>query len=317
MLSSLTARRRPGWMALVSQGGEMALAHVVRDRRARPEVRLLERFSLDGNEGQVLQRLKAARRLKSYRCTTLIGDGEYSLSPVEAPAVPLEERKEALRWLIRDLVSYPVDNACLDVLEIPSEGQPPGRPVSVMVVSAGEAAVRARIAPFAEAGVPLDVIDIPELAQRNVAALLEDDNRGLVFLRIDESGMMLTLTFHGELIAIRRGEMNTRQLNGDDAALRERVLERLVLELQRSLDNFDRQFSHIPVSKVVLAAYPVVENLTEALREAIYLPVHEIDLASVLDFPSIPELKQPQNQARNVLAIGAALRAAPAAGAKA
>ena len=167
----------------------MALVHVVRDRRARPEVCLLERFSLDGNEGQVLQRLKVARRLKSYRCTTLIGDGEYSLSPVEAPAVPLDERKEALRWLIRDLVSYPVDNACLDVLEIPSEGQPPGRPASVIVVSAGEAAVRARIAPFAEAGVPLDVIDIPELAQRNVAALLEDDNRGLVFLRLDEHGL--------------------------------------------------------------------------------------------------------------------------------
>lgn len=93
-------------------------------------------------------------------------------------------------------------------------------------------------------------------------------------------------------------------------------MERLVLEVQRNLDNFDRQFSHIPVSKVVLAAYPVVENLTEALREAIYLPVHEIDLAAVLDFPSIPELKQPQDQARNVLAIGAALRATPQAGAK-
>ena len=112
------------------------------------------------------------------------------------------------------------------------------------------------------------------------------------------------------------GVVGTSDAVGDDAALRERVQERLVLEVQRSLDNFDRQFSHIPVSKVVLAAYPVVENLTEALREVIYLPVHEIDLAAVLDFPSIPELKQPQNQARNVLAIGAALRATPQAGAK-
>ena len=39
----------------------------------------------------------------------------------------------------------------------------------------------------------LDAVDIPELAQRNVAALLEDQNRGLAFLRIDETGMMLTL----------------------------------------------------------------------------------------------------------------------------
>ena len=81
----------------------MALAHVVRDRRARPEVCLLERFSLDGNEGQVLQRLKVARRLKSYRCTTLIGDGEYSLSPVEALEQALDLQRDRICRTSHDL----------------------------------------------------------------------------------------------------------------------------------------------------------------------------------------------------------------------
>lgn len=121
--------------------------------------------------------------------------------------------------------------------------------------------------------------------------------------------MMLTLTFHGELIAVRRGEMNTLQLNSADADERARVLERLVLEVQRNLDNFDRQYSHIPISKVVLACYPVVENLVDELIENIYVPVREMDLAPVMDFPSIPELRSPQAQARSLLAIGAALRA--------
>lgn len=102
--------------------------------------------------------------------------------------------------------------------------------------------------------------------------------------------------------------MNTRQLNGADADERARVLERLVLEVQRSLDNFDRQYSHIPISKVVLACYPLVENLMNELIESIYVPVREMDLASVLDFPSIPELRNPQAQAKSLLAIGAALR---------
>lgn len=87
------------------------------------------------------------------------------------------------------------------------------------------------------------------------------------------------------------------------------MLERLVLEVQRSLDNFDRQYSHIPISKVVLACYPVVENLVNELIENIYVPVREMDLAPVMDFPSIPELRNPQAQARSLLAIGAALRA--------
>ena len=177
-----------------------------------------------------------------------------------------------------------------------------------MVVSAAEQSGRSRVAPFVAAKVPLAAVDIPELAQRNIAALFEDENRGLAFLRLDENGMMLTLTFHGELIAVRRGEMNTQQLNSTDPEQRARVIERLVLEVQRSLDNFDRQYSHIPISKVVLACHPAVENLVNELVESIYVPVREMDLASVMDFPSIPELRNPLAQAKSLLALGAALR---------
>ena len=304
----LAARRKPGWLALIPQGGEITLAHVVRRRDSRPEVCLLDRFVVEASEREALKRLRSARSLKSCTCTTLMAEGEYSLTQIDAPQVPQEERKEALRWAIKEMVAYPVDSACIDVLDIPSAGMPQGRSAGVMVVSAAESAVRSRVAPFEAAKVPLAVVDIPELAQRNVAALLEDENRGLAFLRVDESGMMLTLTFHGELIAVRRGEMNTRQLNGADADERARVMERLVLEVQRSLDNFDRQYSHIPISKIVLACYPLVENLMNELIESIYVPVREMDLASVLDFPSIPELRNPQAQAKSLLAIGAALR---------
>ena len=304
----LAARRKPGWLALIPQGGEITLAHVVRRRDSRPEVCLLDRFVVEASEREALKRLRSARSLKSCTCTTLMAEGEYSLTQIDAPQVPQEERKEALRWAIKEMVAYPVDSACIDVLDVPSAGLPQGRSAGVLVVSAAESAVRSRVAPFEAAKVPLAVVDIPELAQRNVAALLEDENRGLAFLRVDESGMMLTLTFHGELIAVRRGEMNTRQLNSADAGERARVMERLVLEVQRSLDNFDRQYSHIPISKVVLACYPLVENLMNELIESIYVPVREMDLASVLDFPSIPELRNPQAQAKSLLAIGAALR---------
>ncbi len=308
MLPFLSVQRKPGWLALLPQGGRLTLAHVVRDAGSRPEVRLLDSFALEKSEAEALIRLRTARQLKSYACTTLLGDSEYNLTQLDAPAVPVEERKEALRWAIKEMVSYPVESACIDVLDIPSVGMPPGRSAGVMVVSASEKAVLARVAAFEAAKIPLAVVDIPELAQRNVAALLEDENRGLAFLRIDESGMMLTLTFHGELIAVRRGETSTLQLNGSDADQRARVKERLVLELQRSLDNFDRQYSHIPISKVVLACYPDVENLAIELGENTYVPVKAMDLSSVLHFPSVPELKNPQFQAKNLLAIGAALR---------
>ena len=286
----------------------MTLAHVVRGRDARPEVRLLDSFAMESGARDALQRLRGARRLKDYACTTLMDDGEYSISQLDAPNVPATERKEALRWALKDMVTYPLETACIDVLDVPNEGVPPGRAASVLVVSAAESAVRGHLAAFDAAKVDLQAIDIPELAQRNVAALLEDENRGLAFLRIDERGMMLTLTFRGELIAVRRSEMTTPQLNDGDADQRARVRERLVLELQRSLDNFDRQYSQMPISKVVLACHPAVDKLAAELAENVYVPVRDFDLAPVMDFPAIPELRNPQCQAKNLLAIGAALR---------
>lgn len=305
-----SSRRKLGWLAILPQGGTVTLAHVVREQNSRPEVRLLENFSVEGGERNALQRLSIARRFSAYACTTLLGGDEYNVTQLDSPPVPREERREALRWALKEMVSYPLESACVEVLDIPDAVLPPGRSAGVLVVSAAERAVCALVAVFEAANITLAALDIPELAQRNVAALLEDRNRSLVFLRIDETGMMLTLTFHGELVAVRRGEINTLQLNGNDAEQRVRVRERLVLELQRSLDNFDRQYSHIPISRVILASYPQVENLVTELGDNIYAPVKEMDLSSVLDFPAVPELKNLQYQAKNFLAIGAALRTA-------
>lgn len=308
MFPFLSARRKPGWLAIVPQGQSVTLAHVVRAPGKRPEVASLETFSMDKGEAEALKRLRAVRHLQAHACTTLMNEGDYNVSQLDAPAVPLEERKEALRWALRDMVTYPVDTACIAVLDVPSDGLPAGRSAGVLAISAAESAVLEQVAAFESAKIVLAALDIPELAQRNVAALLEDENRGLAFLRIDEGGMMLTLTFRGELIAVRRGEMSTLQLNASDEDQRIRVKERLILEMQRSLDNFDRQYSHIPISKVVLAAYPPVDNLAAELAENTYVPLKEMDLSTVLDFPSVPELRNRSSQVKNLLAIGAALR---------
>ncbi|WP_091938742.1 hypothetical protein [Propionivibrio dicarboxylicus] len=290
----------------------MVLIHSVCRPGEKPEVLLLDNYAADKGTVDALQRLRGTRKLGSYACTTLIESPDYALTQMEAPPVQPEERREALRWALKDVVSFPVESACIDILDLPSESLPAGRSAGVLVVSASEQAVRDCVAPFVAAKVRLDVVDVPEMAQRNVAALVADENRGVVFLRVDETGMMLTLIFHGELVAVRRSEMTSLQLTGDEPTQRERVLERLVLELQRSLDNFDRQYSHIPISKVVVAAFPPVEGLIDALSQGTYVPLVALNLNGVLDFPGVPELKDPDVQAKYLLSIGAALRTSEA-----
>lgn len=312
MLPLLKRRRRDGWMAILPQSDSVTLAHVRRRPEGRPEVALLDRYALDGGLPEALARLRKARQLGDYACTTLLAADACTVTQLDAPQVPREERREALRWTLKEMLAYPVESAALDVLDIPSGGA--GRPPGVLVVSAPEAAVREHLAPFVAAKVELEAIDIPEMALRNVAALFEDENRALAFFRIDETGMTLLLTYGGELVAARRGEASTRQLTQCEGDQCQRLRERLVLDLQRSLDNFDRQYGQFPVSKVLFSCSPPLPDLADELRENVYVPLVELDLAQVIDFGAAPELADPLRQAQYLPALGAALRSAPTGG---
>ncbi|HLO64880.1 MAG TPA: hypothetical protein VK165_18110 [Azonexus sp.] len=86
------------------------------------------------------------------------------------------------------------------------------------------------------------------------------------------------------------------------------MLERLALELQRTLDNFDRQYGFISVSRLLVASEFDCSGVVAALAENLYLPAQAADLTAVADFAAIPELRLAERQAQSLLAIGAALR---------
>jgi len=294
-------------MAVVLAGDRVDLAHVGRESGGRPRVRSLESFRLNADIAASLKQLRTTRKLNTYACTTLLAGNDYQLLQVDAPDVPAAERAEALRWRLKDMVDFPVDSASIGVVDIPVEGAA-ARQATVFATVAGAGAVGSLMAPFDAAKVPLKVIDIPELAQRNVAALFEEENRGLAFLSLDEQGGLLTITFRSELYAVRRVDVSARQLADADDERRGQLFERVMLELQRTLDNFDRQYSFITVSGLVVAACPAVAGLQPYLAENLYVPVRAMDLGDVCDLAAVPELKSPERQARWLPAIGAALR---------
>ena len=255
------AGKEKGWVGIVAHDQRLDLAHVVRDAAARPQIRQLDSFRVERGEADALERLRVARKLKSFRCTTVLGPGQYQLLQLEAPDVPAAERREALRWRLKDMVEFAVDRASIDVLDIPGGSQGGGRSAGIFVAAAGAEAVAARMRLFDGAKVPLQAIDLPELAQRNVAALFEEPNRGLAFLALDEHGGLLTLTHQGELYAFRRIDISATQLAEADPERQRQLLERVALELQRSLDTFDRQFSFVSVARLVVACTAAIDAL--------------------------------------------------------
>jgi MSHA biogenesis protein MshI len=305
MWSKFAAKTADGWVAVVRRTARLDVARVVRATGGRPEILALDSFQIEQDEAESLGRLAHSKFLQRNQCVTLLAETDYRLVQVDAPTVPTEERLQALRWRLKDMVDFPVDTAVLAVADIPTDA---GRQASVFVVAAPAVTVSGCMARFAQAKINLQAIDIPEMAVRNVAVLFEETNRGLAFLLLNEDHSVLVITYKGELYLSRRIDMTAEALSPEDSERRLAMRERLALELQRTLDNFDRQYGFISVSRLVVATEKDSAGLVAALGENLYLPLLAMDLSDVADFSTLPELRQLERQAQGVLAIGAALR---------
>jgi MSHA biogenesis protein MshI len=306
------AKRRPGWLCINLMPDRVDISHVVLRGNARPEVRLCDSYRKEGDEVATLKRLRRELDLGSYRCTTLLKASDYQVLQVEAPNVPAAEMKIAMRWRIKDLIDFPVETATVDAIMIPQGDNTATRGSQALAIAAHNEVIAATAKTFSDAGIPLEVIDIPELAQRNVARFFEETGRGLALLAFDATGGLLTFTCNGELYQYRRIDHPLADFAGISDEQRQLVYERIVLELQRSLDNFDRQFRQVAISKVVVAPVPGAAGLQEYLASNLGVPVTTLDLSQIMDFPRIPELREPVHQTQCLQVIGGSVREAAA-----
>lgn len=297
--------REDGWTSVVFSPEQIQVARVRRSPGHGPELLSWEVFAREGSDLDALKRLRAGGRLGRQPCTTLLRLGQYQMLQTALPEVPEDELRNALRWRVKDMVEFPVDQAGIDYLPIPRQGG--GREAQAYVVAASHGVLTPLIRMFQDAGVALDAIDVPELAQRNVAALFEEENRGLACLAFYEDGGRLSFTTGGELYASRHIDVSPADLAGADASAGG-LFERVLLEVQRSLDNVDRNYSAVPVNRLLVSPPPGTDGFIDYLRGNLYQPVEVLDLGKRVDLGAVPALADPARQSPALLAIGAALR---------
>ena len=308
-MRSLFSRKPATELAAVNLYGNRAeVGSVRRNGSGRPVVNVCAHFPNAGDEVETLQRLRRELHLDRFSCATLLPARQYQMQLIDAPNVPEAEMKSALRWRLKDVLGYPVESATVDIMAIPTEQAAAGRGRSVYAVSARNQDIESRMRMFAQARIALRVIEVAEMAQRNLAILFESDQRALAMLSFSEEGGLLTFTARGELYLSRRIEISLEQLIGVRAEMRDQLFERIALELQRSLDHFDRQFSNIPLARLLLAPLPDELGLSAYLAANLSAPVEAVNLGDVLDFHEVPELREPAEQMMRWQTLGTALR---------
>ncbi len=301
MIPLFKKRQAPGLTALGIDSGGVCVASV-EYQGLRPALTRLDYHPWNGAEPEkILTRLAAELGLKNARCTTLLDTSDYSLLLTEAPEAPPEELRAALRWRIKDMIDFHINDATLDVFDVPGE-RVPGRARPLYTVAARSSAIQKRVDLMDASGIQLDVIDIPEMAQRNIAALLPQDAKGLAFLSFDNQRGVLTISRQGELYLSRVVEIGLDRLTGDGD--RTGWYDRIVLEVQRSLDYYESHFRQVPVVALALGPFPQpLPELVDYIRANLNVPVEQVDLGDYFDGTVPREL-----QARCLTTIGAALR---------
>jgi MSHA biogenesis protein MshI len=309
LLSLLNNTQRHGPRAgVMLHDRSIAIASVRRRAGQRPMIDHCATHVCEGDEAieQLTRRLIAKLGLSRANVVAVASAGDYQLVQVEAPEVQPAELRAAIRWRLRDVIDFHIDDAVVDVFEIPDQSRR-AQTKMLFAVAARSAAVQRLVSALAPSARHFDVIDIPELCLRNISALLPQDQKGVATLLLGEQFAHLNLTRQGVLYLARRIEYK----RGYDVEGNEEQSDQnidagvLALELQRSLDYFESHYDQTPIGDLVVApGGKAGRALAARLQSETSLRIDVLDLNTVLDgADALGELSP-----AGVLALGAALR---------
>lgn len=291
-------------VGVASVPGKLAIAHL-EQRQGKPYLLDSRVFDLESKEqlAELLDKSVKKMDMEDKQCSYVLSPDEYSLHLVEAPNVEPEELRAAVRWSVKDLLDMKIDDAAIEVFPVPDDAYR-GRKM-VYVVATAKSRIQKIVEMVTAADLELAIIDIPELAMKNIVNSFVDDSSGVAFMDLRRNGSTMNITNDGNLYLTRR--INTQMApdvmqSGDW----DKSKDRLVLEIQRSLDYYESQMSKGQVTKILIAQRQTDSDaMTRTLDELLSANVGSFNMADVLesDIELTPELQQ-----ISLTAIGATLR---------
>ncbi|HEY8876852.1 MAG TPA: hypothetical protein VIN03_04755 [Roseateles sp.] len=274
-----------------------------------------------------------ARPVPAGDAIALLDPADYQILKVDTPNVPQEELKSAARWQIKEMVDIDVAELTLDVMHVGGDVDRPQR--QLFVIAARNSAIKALTDGAAPVSDQIGTVDVWETSLRNLLAVQarKDDlaARACAAVHIDERHCLLVVCAGDELFY-------TRRLEGDPGLLARARGEQpeagvvemplgfeyqpggafdssstqespLVVELQRSIDVWERSWPELPLARLyVVTAQHGAEVATLIQRE---LGQRTVALNPLAAFA--PEAPAPEGEAAQALAsclplLGAALR---------
>lgn len=274
----------------------------VQARQEGPGRHRVQRFGVLRAQGdkpsEDLARQLMLTGLRGKTVRAMLRPAQYQVLQIDAPAVPPEELRTAARWQIRELVNQHIDDLTLDVLKVGDEKVRASG--SIFVVAAPNAVIRGVMETAQAARCEVDVVDIQDLAQRNLQSALArrsgtPERANAAIVMTDDGHALLTICAHEELFYTRRIDLGAgfmqapwgvSAVGNEDSGLtstgaENELTQRLVVEIQRSLDLWDRTWPMLVLDRISVQAGARTAEMAGWLSQELGQSVTPLDVTAL------------------------------------
>ncbi len=208
------------------------------------------------------------------QAAVVLAPDAYQLLLIEQPNVAAHELRDAVRWRIQEYIDFPAEDAVVEVFPFP-ESAGRGRAPMVFVAAIPRARLEETVSAARAGGFTPTVIDIMELALRNVAMrAYPSPEHGIGLLRITASSGLVNVTRGDELFLSRRISGVPNSLEG---TAWDEFKDALLLQVQRSIDYYESGLGQPAATALLVAAtHGWQERIVDHLEAMLPLPVRPL-----------------------------------------
>ena len=282
-------------LSFSADGVAIALSHYTDEQK--PSLTHCE-FITTSKKHAVLEELTAKFKLEQFDCHLVLATEDYRLISLEAPQVADDEMIEAARWKISEIVDFPVDDALIDYYDMPTSTRANSVKM-IEVVATPRAVVQPLVDLCLNCQLNLKTISTQEIALKNLASLLPENERGIAVLHLQAVTGHIVIQQQNTIYLNRKIASGYKRLGLDNINLTEEQIgleqSGLALEIQRSIDHVESTFNLLTSSE--LAVLPLPENtqgLLNFLNNNYGITARVMDLSTIIegDFTFFSDLTQ-------------------------
>ena len=253
MLGFLSAKAKGTQVGVDFMPTGVAVVNVKTDQKHRGKVASSDFLPAVGmsEQAKALQQWVHDQGLQNAACNSLIAKHDVQMLQLEKPAVEDEqELLQAVSWKIKDLISFDVDKAVVDVYELPPSSKSPVNYINAVV--ANETVVGGYVDSIQQSGLELQAIDVHDLVGRNFHVLGTMDEKTTALLQFTENDGLMTIYHEQDLYVARDFKIGLLAIEDALENADESLYENLLLELQRSMDYFESTYALGAIRKMMI-----------------------------------------------------------------